>query len=304
MLVNDPNENRPRAVVVGDVMTDVVVRLEEDFAPDSDTNATITTAAGGSGSNVAVFLARGGVASALTGAVGDDERGRALVTAIVREGVAPHITVVPGTHSGTVISVVSRSGRRSMLTDRGANRFLDGARLPVELFRAPGHLHLSGYELIDEETRSEAKAIFARAGASSMTRSVDCSSAAPLREMGAQAFFEATAGADALFANSEEVDVLTGSTEPEGFSPALAARYAISLVTLGSRGVCLVSGATDAVVVPPRDVPIVDTTGAGDAFTGAFLASWLRDGDPSQAIGSGLDASASVVQTLGARPAF
>ena len=70
-------------VVVGDLMTDVVVLLQEQFAPESDTASEITIGPGGSGSNVAVFLVRGGVAAALVGAVGDDDRGQALVDALV-----------------------------------------------------------------------------------------------------------------------------------------------------------------------------------------------------------------------------
>lgn len=302
MLLTDDAEDTRHAVVVGDLMTDVVVRLREEFAPESDTASQITVGPGGSASNVAVFLARGGVATTLVGAVGDDERGRSLVDALTREDVASQVRVVEHARTGSVVSMVSRDGRRSMLTDRGANLALDAGRLPDDLFRARSHLHLSGYEVIDEATRPEAKAIFDRAGTAGMSRSVDCSSAAPLQRMGARAFFDVTFGAEVLFANGDEAQALAGSSDPEAIIEVLAPRYATSIVTLGSRGVCLIERGAPPLLVPARAVRAVDTTGAGDAFTGAFLAATLRGAEPRSAIGAGLDAAAMTVQVQGARP--
>jgi ribokinase len=278
-------------------MTDVVVRLQEQFAPESDTASQISIGPGGSGSNVAVFLVRGGMVAVLVGAIGDDDRGRELVAALEREKVLSEVQVVRNSHSGTVVSIVNPDGRRSMLTDRGANLSLDATLVPFELFRPGNHLHLSGYAVIDEETRATAMEIFDRAGASQMSRSVDCSSAAPLARMGARAFFETTKGADVLFANGEEAQAITGSTDPS----VLASHYPMSVVTLGARGVALIERGASPRLIPPRDAPIVDTTGAGDAFTGAFLAAWLRDAEPRAAVDAGLDAAAEVVQVPGAR---
>jgi ribokinase len=297
-MMREDDETR-QAVVVGDLMTDVVVLLQEHFAPESDTASEITIGPGGSASNVAVFMVRGGVAAALVGAVGDDERGRALVDALAREKVSTYVQVARSGHTGTVVSVVNPDGRRSMLTDRGANLRLEAEAVPAALFLPGRHLHLSGYEVIDEVTRPTAMAIFDRAGAAQMSRSVDCSSAAPLARMGARAFFESTKGADVLFANGEEAQAITGSTDPA----VLASHYPMSVVTLGSRGVALIERGASARLVPPRDARIVDTTGAGDAFTGAFLAAWLRDADPRAAVDAGLDAAAAIVQIPGARPA-
>ena len=302
MLIREDSQEQPFAVVVGDLMTDLVVRLQEDFAEESDTAAQITTGPGGSASNVAVFLARGGIAAALVGAVGDDERGRSLVAALVRAGVSPQVRVAHGAHTGAVVSIVCSGGRRSMLTDRGANLSLDAEALPEQLFGARGHLHLSGYEVIDKATRPVAKAIFDRAGEAGMSRSVDCSSAAPLRRMGAEAFFDTTKGADVLFANGDEAHALTGSSDPEAIGEALAPRYPTSIVTLGSAGVCLVERGALPVLVPPHAAAVVDTTGAGDAFTGAFLAAWLHGAEPRSAIDSGLVAAATIVEIPGARP--
>jgi ribokinase len=301
-MPSDTSVDGRRAVVVGDLMTDVVVLLQEGMAEESDTASQIAVVPGGSASNVAVFLSRGGVATTLVGVVGDDDRGRSLRAALTVAGVATQIGVVEQYHTGTVVSIVGTDGRRSMLTDRGANRSLDPGSVPDELFRPRHHLHLSGYEVIDGATRGAAKVLFARAGAAGMTRSADCSSAAPLRRLGAQAFFEATQGAELLFANGDEARALTGSVDPEVIADVLSPHYATSIITLGSKGVCLVEGGSQSLFLAPRDATIVDTTGAGDAFTGAFIAAWLRDADAKVAIGSGLDAAATIVRVAGARP--
>jgi ribokinase len=301
-MPRDARVERRRAVVVGDLMTDVVVLLKERMADESDTSSQITVVPGGSASNVAVFLTRGGIATTLVGVVGDDDRGRALVAALTGAGVAPQVGVVAQDRTGTVVSIVGTDGRRSMLTDRGANRTLDPARVPDDLFRPRHHLHLSGYEVIDDATRPAAKVLFDRAGAARMTRSVDCSSAAPLRRLGAPAFFEATRGAEVLFANGDEARALAGSTDPEAIADVLSPHYATSIITLGSRGACLIEGGSPTLFAP-RDASVVDTTGAGDAFTGAFIATWLRRADAQLAIGAGLDAAASIVRVAGTRPA-
>lgn len=291
----------PSAVVVGDLMTDVVVQLREEVAAESDTASRITVTPGGSASNVAVFLSRGGIATTLIGMIGDDDRGRSLVAALENEDVVAHVRVAENESTGTVVSVVGFDGRRSMLTDRGANRFLVPGSIPAELFAARRHFHLSGYEIIDDDTRRAAADLFDRAGTAGMNRSVDCSSAAPLRRLGAQTFFAATAGAEVLFANTDEADVLTGSTEPEAIAAELRRHYPMSLVTLGSHGVLLVEAEEKALIVPPRLTRIVDTTGAGDAFTGAFLAAWMRGLPAREAIDVGLDAAATIVAIPGAR---
>ena len=74
-------------VVVGDVMVDVVAAMSGPLARGSDTPSTVTTAGGGSGANVAVWLARQGVPTTYVGRVGDDALGRESVTALTDGGV-------------------------------------------------------------------------------------------------------------------------------------------------------------------------------------------------------------------------
>ena len=298
-----PGATARRVVVVGDLMTDIIVRQTGPFAPASDTPSSITLAPGGSAANQAVWLARGGAAVHLVGVIGDDDLGRRSARALEDARVVVHLDRVPGRPSGVVVSIVDAAGQRSMLTDRGANLALAAASVPRRLFRHGDHLHLSGYELLDDETRDAALEILRRAGRSGMTRSVDPCSAGPLGRVGATAFFSWTEGLDLCFANLEEGRVLTGEKEPGKVATKLGAHFGEVVLTLGSKGALWARRGSPLVTLPAGRGDVVDTTGAGDAFTGTFLAAWLWGAPPGRALASGLESAAAVVAAPGARPA-
>ena len=127
-------------VVIGDVMVDVVVRLSGPIAAGSDTPAEIVQRGGGAAANVAAWLARSGAAAILVGRVGDDARGRAVVTALRDEGVDVRVAVDPQRPTGTCVVLVAPDGERSMLPDRGAN----AALAPTPLTADAAHVHVAG----------------------------------------------------------------------------------------------------------------------------------------------------------------
>jgi sugar/nucleoside kinase (ribokinase family) len=292
-----------RVIVVGDVMTDIIVRQREPFAPSSDTPATITVVPGGSATNQAVWLARAGAEVHLVGVVGDDVFGNASARALRAEGVTAHLARVPDRQSGIVVSVVDATGQRSMLTDRGANLALSVSHVPETLLRGGDHLHLSGYELLDEETRDAAIEILRRGAQSGMTRSVDPCSAGPLARVGATAFLSWTGGLDLCCANLDEGRVLTGAQDPEGIARRLGAHFGEVALTLGPMGALWAKAGAPPLLLPALPGNVIDTTGAGDAFTGTFLAAWLRNAPPAAALVAGLAAAAATIATPGARPA-
>jgi len=287
-------------LVVGDVATDVVVVLAGAPAPGSDRGASISTRGGGAGANVAVHLARLGVHVGLAGCVGDDTAGAGLLAELTAAGVRPALRVVPGTPTATIVSLVEPDGRRSMLADRGASLALTPGDLPE--LPAEGHLHLSGYTLLDPGPRGAGLAALAAAAAAGCTISVDPASIGPLARYGVDRWLADTAAATLLLPNAEEARLLTGCRDTEDAATALAARYPVVAVTLGPDGALWASG--DVLVHrPARPTEVVDTTGAGDAFAAGLLAVWLddRDVDPTVALDAGLAVAADVVRRPGAR---
>jgi sugar/nucleoside kinase (ribokinase family) len=296
-------DRRPvRVVVVGDLMVDVVATAQEPLADASDAAARVRWTGGGAGANVAAGLAAAGVAVALVARVGDDLPGRAATAALRDAGVDVWAAVDAERPTGTCVVVVAPDGERSMLPDRGANAALAPGDLPPALLRAGAHLHLSGYVLLHAGGRSAGRAALAAATAAGMTVSVDPASAAPLRALGAATFLAWVRGVDLLLPNAQEAAVLTGERDPARAARALAARAQARevVVTLGADGALHCDGAT-VLHAPAPPATVVDTTGAGDAFTAGWLAARVRGAVPAEALRAACAAGAAAVARDGAR---
>ncbi|GAA4754781.1 sugar kinase [Modestobacter marinus] len=291
----------PRVVVVGDACTDVVVLLAGAPAPGSDRPASITTRGGGAGANVAAHLAALGTPVQLVGCVGADVAGEALRRELAAAGVTLALRTVDTAPTGTIVSLVEPGGERSMLADRGANLALRPADVPAP--PAGGHLHLSGYTLLDPGSRAAGLAALAAAHRAGCTVSVDPASTGPLAAHGVDRWSADTAASTLLLPNADEARLLTGCTDVEAAARELAARYPVAVVSLGADGALWAAG--DLLVHrPAHPATVVDTTGAGDAFTAGVLAAWTAaDGhpDPGIALESGLARAATVVGRPGAR---
>jgi sugar/nucleoside kinase (ribokinase family) len=289
-------------VVVGDVMVDVLAAMSGPLARGSDTPSAVTTAGGGSAANVAVWLAAQGVPTSYVGRVGDDALGRESVAGLVGRGVTAWVSTEPELTTGTCIVLVEPGGERSMLPDAGANATLAAADLPQRAFRPGGHLHLSGYTLLNPGSRDAGLAALSMAAAADMTVSVDPSSAAPLAELGAARFLSMTRGVDLLLANRDEAAVLAGTSDPHLAAQQLGDTYREVVVKLGADGAMWQQGFIGASAPAERGVDVVDTTGAGDAFAAGFLASWLLHPEPETALAAGCRLAARAVSKVGARP--
>ncbi|HEY4629699.1 MAG TPA: PfkB family carbohydrate kinase [Blastococcus sp.] len=298
-MINN-RSGRPPVVVVGDVATDVVVVLSGDPAPGSDRPAAIRSRGGGAGANVAAHLARLGTAVVLAGCIGDDAAGAGLAADLAAAGVDLRLRTVPGAATGTIVSLVEPGGQRSMLADRGANLALRPDDVPAPV--PGGHLHLSGYTLLDPGPRAGGLAALDAAVAAGCTVSVDPASTGPLGRYGVDRWLADTAAATLLLPNSDEARLLTGCVDPADAARALARRHRIVAVSLGADGALWASG--DLLVHrPAHPTEVVDTTGAGDAFAAGLLTAWLASpgADPAETLDAGLARAAAVVRQPGAR---
>jgi sugar/nucleoside kinase (ribokinase family) len=291
-----------RIVVLGDVMTDLIVRTHGPIAFGSDTPSSIETHAGGAGANLAAWCAGEGLSVDFIAMVGADAFGELHRRALVRAGVTPHLAIHASRPTGTLVSLVDAAGERSMLADRGANLSLEPGHVPPRLFAPPACFHLSGYALLDEGPRPAALAALDLARHAGMRISVDPASAAPLAQVGGARFLAWTRGADVCLPNLDEAYVLTGESTPEAAARALGAAYGMVALKLGERGALLAVSGQAPMPVPGAPVAVRDTTGAGDAFCAGFLACWLRGGTPAEALAAGVRLGARAASRVGARP--
>jgi sugar/nucleoside kinase (ribokinase family) len=289
------------AVVVGDIVTDVLAVHELPLVPGSDTLATVSMLGGGSGANTAAWLATSGVPTAFVGVVGADEAGVARVAELAAVGVRPAVRRAEGSTTGSVV-VLSSAGERTMLSNRGANLLLSPADVDAGLASGARHLHLSGYTLLDPSARDAGRYALAAAARRGLTTSVDMAAAAIVRRVGPAAFLSWVRGADLLLANVDEAGALVGEGSPAELAARLTGWAGYGVVTCGAAGAVWASAGGEVVDAPAQPAPVVDATGAGDAFAAGLLSAWLSGGSPAEALRAGTAMGAAAVSVVGGRP--
>ncbi len=292
-----------RVVVIGDLMTDAVAHATLPLARGSDTPANVTMHGGGSGANIAAWMAADGGDVAFVGRRGADIAGRNRDMELMGYGVDARLVMDPERPTGTCVVMVTHKGERTMLSDPGANAALSPDDLPHDLFVPGAHLHVSGYTLLSEGARAAGLAAIDYARRTNMTASVDGASAAPLERAGAEPFLELSSGAVLLFVNAAQATVLTGREDPEQAARVLTAWYPHVAVKLGADGALFYANGRPPVRVPAPPVErVTDGTGAGDAFIAGFLPAWLDKKPPGEALAGGCRLAAHALGLIGARP--
>jgi ribokinase len=288
-----------RIVIVGDVMLDVTVRVTTPVEAASDTPAQVRLSSGGSAANLAAALVRAGHDVTYVGVAGQDLAGKIFADDLDRRGVHALLDAVEGS-TGVVVAMVGADGQRSMLTDRGVNQKLSSSIIERSLLDAPDHLHVSGYTLLEEQTWAAGSMALRRARELGITTSVDVCSVAPLRRLTPAAFLHAARGATMLFANEEEALLLSGAGDVDEAIATLLTRFDEVLITRDAQG-ALAARDGEIVHAPARSVEVVDTTGAGDAASGAYLGARLDEKTMADALDEAMVEGATIVTQLGAR---
>ncbi|WP_328889593.1 carbohydrate kinase family protein [Streptomyces sp. NBC_00316] len=290
-------------LVVGDVVTDVVARHGAALVHGTDTAARISTLPGGAGANVACWAARSGCRDVrLLARVGADSAAW-HEDALRRAEVRPLLAVDGEAPTATVVALVDAAAERTFLTDSGAVLRLAPDDWSPSMLDGIAHLHVSGYLLFAATSRATALLALREARRRSIPASVDPASAGFLAELGAGPFLAAVEGTQLLLPNADEARLLTGLPEPADAAAKLSLVVPQVVVTLGEEGALLAIGGTVTGRVPA--VPVrgaVDSTGAGDAFTGGFLAARLAGADDTTAAAAGCRSGAEAVTTVGGRP--
>lgn len=289
-------------LVVGDLLVDIVSDIPHLPARGTDTPSLTRLTGGGSGANVTAWIASLGHSTTLIARVGDDTLGRDAVTALASAGVSTRVTIDSTCATGTCIVLVTPDGERTMIPDAGASASLSVVDIPESIVASARHLHLSGYSLLHPGSRAAALAAIALARRHGIPLSVDASSAAPLTDAGPAAFLDWITPCDVLFANLDEARVLTGSSDPRQAAQSLAAHCTVAIVKCGADGVSVATSADQVVQHPAVPTNVVDSTGAGDAFTAGFLTSWSSHADLTRALDDATIVAARAVARVGGRP--
>lgn len=234
---------------------------------------------GGAPANVAVAAARLGADTAFVGMVGQDGFGTYLAQMLEENKVKTQgLRTAPGATTLAVVSV-NGQGERSFQFMRGADVCLTPEDVDQELLAQAGILHFGSVSLTADPARTATLYAVERAKEQGAVISYDPNYRAALwnsQEEAVEWMRRPLDQVDILKISDEEMELLSGSSDPETCSQVMADKgISLVLITLGSQGVFYRFGAHTA-IVPGVATKVADTNGAGDTFFGAVLSQLSR----------------------------
>nr|WP_067507694.1 ribokinase [Actinoplanes sp. TFC3] len=278
----------PRIVVAGSANMDLVGLAERLPRPgETVLGDDFMMTPGGKGANQAIAAARAGGACSFLGAIGSDAFGVTIKARLNASGVDTANVRTSYGPSGVAVIMVDRAGENTIMVSPGANNTFAGLSAAEEAVIAVGDVLLCQQEIPVDTVIAANRA--AREGG---TRTI--LNAAPARELPP----ELLAVVDLLVVNEGEATAITGTEEPD--LDALLELVPRVVLTLGGKGSRYADRDGAREQIPAYQVAAVDTTAAGDAFTGALAVAWGEGRDLSEAIRWANAAGAACVRKVGA----
>ncbi|WAH38391.1 ribokinase [Alicyclobacillus dauci] len=297
-------------LVVGSINMDVVIRVKHHPVPGETVRGFETAYhPGGKGANQAVAASRAGSFVRVFGAVGNDSFGETLQSALLNDDIDTQFVRMIDKPSGVALITVSEDGENTIIVAGGANEQLR----EQDLMDADGNGLWDGIDtlLVQNEISPDVTRLAMRRA----------------HELGIHVVFNASPVAgitvdwikhvDTLVVNETEAQtladqpVMTVDEAKQAISRLLHTGPKSVIVTLGAQGAVFGSWKTDddgeigqgihVVSQSAFDVPVVDTTAAGDTFVGALAAVRSACSDTSKALRFAAAASGLAVTKMGAQ---
>jgi sugar/nucleoside kinase (ribokinase family) len=300
--------NGLEVVSVGIVVADVVARPVRGTAEKGQLELVeeILLCSGGSAASTGYALARFGIPSAVIGRVGQDGFSDFLVHEAARHGAHSLLIRDPQAATSATQVLVDPQGERTFIHAIGANARLTPADVPLAELRARGAklLHLAGFFALpgmDDPEGTPAARLLAQASELGFLTSLDNVWDASGRW---ERIRSVLPHSDLFFPSIHDARRITGKWEPEAVAKelfALGVRQVVAL-KMGPEGSWVASREGESYRLGAVQVPVMDGTGAGDAFIAGFLAGWLRGKGLLECGQLGSAAGAMCVRAVGAMP--
>ncbi len=303
---------------LGALNVDLLYKVER-IVQDGETVVTETKLSpGGSAANTIYGLAKLGVSAGFTGVVGGDTEGKLMIRDFQEAGVdTSQIRVKPEAKTGSVVCLSDRLGRRSLYVIPGANALLTMDDLDVSYIKQVGMLHVSS--IVGGKQFKMLPGLMDKLAPSTK---LSFAPGALYVSKGFEALALILSRTHILFVNRDELKQLTGQDVIKGAETCLRQGCSVIVVTLGrglklelSRGsggktvtaVGYIRDADSEHAIQPIDqdiAPLVDTTGAGDAFATGFLYGFLKGKELSECGYLGDIVARFSIAKLGTRQGF
>ncbi len=284
----------------GSIVLDIVVRPVDRFVFNTSVWVdAIEQQLGGNGASTSYALALLGAPVRLLGVVGRDPFGEFALARLRSAGCDVDNICILESRTATTVAVVNSAGDRLLLHRPGvsATAFEDPIEFSPPLTAGVSHFHFANFYSMPR-LRTRAAETVRAARAANLTVSVDTgwdSQGRWLDDLG-----PGLPMTDLLFVNAEEARMLTGIADARAAGLRLRELGAGTVVVkLGRRG-CLVLREGVEFSAAGYDVPVLDTTGAGDCFAGGFLAALGRGASLKEAARFANAVAAFSIQSLGA----
>lgn len=288
---------RGRVVTLGEALVDMLPGPPAADAPPDE--VAYYRAAGGAPANVAVGAARLGAAAGFIGALADDPFGRFLLGTLRSEGVDTHnVVVVPDARTALAFVTHSDGGERRFhfYREGAADLRLRPVDVNAAYIAGAAVLHVGSLSLTGESARSATLHAVATARRLNVPVSVDPNLRLDLWPTAATARREILAlmaQATLLKLSDEELEFLTGASGESAARSLFGSELELLCVTHGAHGTSYYTRTATSFETAFAVTP-VDTTGAGDAFVAALLATIAVAGSVHKTVDDSLALAAAI----------
>ncbi|TVP83339.1 MAG: ribokinase [Alkalicoccus sp.] len=290
-----------KALVVGSFITDLTALTHKLPVPgETVLGYSFTAGPGGKGGNQAVQAARLGASVSIVTKIGNDVFGKEALSHFEKEGIETDwISTSDQEATGTALIAVEDSGENMIVVTPGAC----GQLSKKDVEKAEAAFRKTDIVVVQLETSMEAveEAVW-RAAAE---RKPLLLNPAPYQEIPEHLLEHVSY----ITPNETEASAITGINVGDEASAAEAARIIRKkgipnvIITLGKKG-CFISSGNEEYILPSEIVKAVDTTGAGDSFTGALAAELAEGKSLRDACGTAVKAAGLSVARYGTSPAM
>jgi len=267
----------------GAMNVDYLYRVGQVVIDGEDSVEEFTALPGGSAANTIYALAKLGVKTGFIGIVGDDENGNLLLKDFKAAGIdASQVRIEKGKETGSVLCLSDKLGSRSLYVSPGANSLLKQSQVDLNYVNQAQIMHFSSF--VNEEQFKIQVSL-----AKEKTDSVRITLAPGMlyAKKGLGTLAPLLQRTHILFLNREEIELLTGKNFRDGAEECIRYGSQIMVVTLG-KGLALEKNKVITSYIfdgkqmyqteskSGESSPLLETTGAGDAFAAGFLLGILK----------------------------